>query len=211
MPCGLWLGSTNVNSATANHDNLHVSDKPLSHLLVLHSNEAKAPTGPRVRVSHYLHVADLAKLRELGFEITFPERVVKAADKEALPPDALSLQPLALFPAPLLVSRHHVQLNRWLRSDAQHLSLFSGRLLSLKEGVRGLGAIAGPDLNVPIVYHVGCRRIEHLLVQSLNGCLGILLESDKGKASTLAAMLVPHDRYINYGAKLLKVPLYLVL
>lgn len=218
LPTRLRLGSADVNSATAYHDNLNVSDQPLSHLLVLHSNEAKAATRPRVRVSHYLHVADLAKLRELGFEITFPERVVKAADKEALPPDALCLQPFSLLPSPILISRarQQAQLNRWLRSDAQYLllllylSLLSGPL-SLKERVRRLRAISGPDLNVPIVYHVRCRRVEHALVEGLNRGHSALLESDKGKASTLAAMLVPHYCDINNVAKLLEVPLDFVL
>jgi len=59
-----------VNSTTADHNDLNVSDQPLSDLLVLHSDEAKASACTGIRISDYLNVADLSILRKLSSEIT---------------------------------------------------------------------------------------------------------------------------------------------
>jgi hypothetical protein len=71
-----------------------------------------------------------------------------------------------------------------------------------QEGVSRLIAISFSDLNLALLDHVRLDWLQDFLLEKAELLLSILLEGNKGKPSAPPRLLVPHNRHVNYLAKL---------
>jgi hypothetical protein len=152
-------------------------------------------------------------------QIVLSQGIVKAAYKYTVSFHTTMTQPFNFTLPPLLIKFGCIWTKRLIVS-----AIIVERILNptyswtstavalsfiFEKAISGLWTIALSDLNWTTLDAMGF--VEQNLGKSLNLTLRTTTECNKGKASTLSSVLVPHYCHINNSPKLLEVALNIIL